>query len=66
MTDRVSGIAGASEAAGQARAGTLTRLYDWINRDANAHVKVKDLREHLTKRHFHQTAPSAAAYGWSK
>ena len=44
----------------------LTRLYDWINRDANALVKVKDPREYLTKLRFHQTAPSAAAYGWSK
>lgn len=42
----------------------LTRLYDWINRDANALVKVKDPLEYATKLRFHQTAEGAAAYGW--
>ena len=42
----------------------LTRLYDWINRDAAALVKVKDPIEYLTKLRFHQSAVGAAAYGW--
>jgi homoserine kinase type II len=42
----------------------LTRLYDWINRDANALVKVKDPLEYATKLRFHQTAAGAASYGW--
>lgn len=42
----------------------LTRLYDWINRDENALVKVKDPIEYLTKLRFHQTASGPAAYGW--
>jgi homoserine kinase type II len=42
----------------------LTRLYDWINRDENALVKVKDPIEYLTKLRFHQTASTPAAYGW--
>lgn len=42
----------------------LTRLYDWINRDATALVKVKDPLEYATKLRFHQTAAGAASYGW--
>jgi homoserine kinase type II len=42
----------------------LTRLYDWINRDADALVKVKDPNEYVTKLRFHQTASGAADYGW--
>lgn len=42
----------------------LTRLYDWINRDEGALVKVKDPVEYLTKLRFHQSAVGAAAYGW--
>lgn len=44
----------------------LTRLYDWINRDANALVKVKDPLEYATKLRFHQTAAGAASYGWAE
>jgi len=43
----------------------LTRLYDWINRNEAALVKVKDPGEYITKLRFHQGAASAAAYGWS-
>jgi homoserine kinase type II len=42
----------------------LTRLYDWINRDDTALVKVKDPLEYATKLRFHQSAADAAAYGW--
>lgn len=42
----------------------LTRLYDWINRDAGALVRPKDPVEYLTKLRFHQTAVGAASYGW--
>ena len=42
----------------------LTRLYDWINRDAGALVKVKDPLEYATKLRFHQTTAGAASYGW--
>jgi homoserine kinase type II len=42
----------------------LTRLYDWINRDDTALVKPKDPIEYMTKLRFHQTAASAASYGW--
>ncbi|MBP6011077.1 MAG: homoserine kinase [Alphaproteobacteria bacterium] len=42
----------------------LTRLYDWINRDAGALVRPKDPVEYLTKLRFHQTALGAASYGW--
>jgi homoserine kinase type II len=42
----------------------LTRLYDWINRDENALVKVKDPLEYATKLRFHQGAAGAADYGW--
>ncbi len=42
----------------------LTRLYDWINRDAAALVRPKDPIEYLTKLRFHQTALGAASYGW--
>lgn len=42
----------------------LTRLYDWINRDAGALVRPKDPIEYLTKLRFHQTALGAASYGW--
>lgn len=41
----------------------LTRLYDWINRDANALVRPKDPREFARKLRFHQTAKSAMDYG---
>jgi homoserine kinase type II len=43
----------------------LTRLYDWINRDEGALVKVKDPLEYLTKLRFHQAAKGAADYGWA-
>jgi homoserine kinase type II len=42
----------------------LTRLYDWINRDDTALVKVKDPLEYATKLRFHQSAADARAYGW--
>jgi homoserine kinase type II len=42
----------------------LTRLYDWINRDEGALVKPKDPLEYMAKLRFHQTAASAASYGW--
>ena len=42
----------------------LTRLYDWINRDESALVKVKDPIEYMTKLRFHQTAAGPASYGW--
>jgi homoserine kinase type II len=42
----------------------LTRLYDWINRDDTALVKVKDPLEYATKLRFHQSAADAQAYGW--
>jgi len=42
----------------------LTRLYDWINRDEGALVKPKDPIEYMTKLRFHQTAGTAASYGW--
>ncbi len=42
----------------------MTRLYDWINRDASALVKVKDPVEYVTKLRFHQSAVGAASYGW--
>lgn len=44
----------------------LTRLYDWINRDEAALVKVKDPAEYVAKLRFHQSAAGAAAYGWSE
>jgi len=42
----------------------LTRLYDWINRDEGALVKPKDPIEYMSKLRFHQTAGTAASYGW--
>jgi len=42
----------------------LTRLYDWINRDDTALVKVKVPLEYATKLRFHQSAADAQAYGW--
>jgi homoserine kinase type II len=42
----------------------LTRLYDWINRDESALVKPKDPIEYMSKLRFHQTASTAASYGW--
>jgi homoserine kinase type II len=42
----------------------LTRLYDWIHREPNALVTVKDPIEYVTKLRFHQGATGAAAYGW--
>jgi len=42
----------------------LTRLYDWINREDGALVKPKDPIEYMSKLRFHQTAGSAASYGW--
>jgi homoserine kinase type II len=42
----------------------LTRLYDFLNRDETALVKVKDPLEYATKLRFHQSAGDAAAYGW--
>ena len=42
----------------------LTRLYDWIDRDESALVKPKDPIEYMSKLRFHQTASTAASYGW--
>lgn len=42
----------------------LTRLFDFLNRDETALVKVKDPLEYATKLRFHQSAADAAAYGW--
>lgn len=42
----------------------LTRLYDWIHRDPNALVHVKDPVEYVTKLRFHQSATGAGSYGW--
>jgi homoserine kinase type II len=42
----------------------LTRLYDWLNRDPQALVTVKDPVEYLAKLRFHQGATGSASYGW--
>ena len=42
----------------------LTRLYDFLNRDESALVKVKDPLEYAAKLRFHQNAAGAADYGW--
>lgn len=42
----------------------LTRLHDWIHRDPNALVTVKDPVEYLTKLRFHQGATGPQSYGW--
>lgn len=42
----------------------LTRLYDWVNTPEGALVKRKDPIEYLRKLTFHQTVPSAGAYGF--
>jgi len=54
----------ATLARGAALRFLLTRLYDFLNRDAAALVKVKDPIEYLTKLRFHQSASGACAYGW--
>ncbi|HYM17537.1 MAG TPA: homoserine kinase [Micropepsaceae bacterium] len=41
----------------------LTRLYDWINRDPSALVRVKDPREYVRRLRFHKNVKSAEAYG---
>lgn len=41
----------------------LTRLYDWINRDPSALVRVKDPREYVRRLRFHKNVKSPEAYG---
>jgi len=41
----------------------LTRLYDWVNRDPGALVRVKDPREYARRLRFHRNIKSAEAYG---
>jgi homoserine kinase type II len=41
----------------------LTRLYDWLNRDAHALVRPKDPLEYLAKLRFHQRVRSHSDYG---
>jgi homoserine kinase type II len=41
----------------------LTRLFDWLNPDANALVRPKDPREFARRLRFHQGTKSAAEYG---
>jgi len=64
MPTRAEVVALPALARGAALRFLLTRLYDWINRDENALVKVKDPNEYVTKLRFHQTASGAADYGW--
>lgn len=42
----------------------LTRLHDWLNRDPQALVTMKDPVEYLAKLRFHQRATGAGSYGW--
>ncbi len=41
----------------------LTRLYDWLNHDANALVRPKDPREFAKRLRFHLRVKSAGEYG---
>lgn len=41
----------------------LTRVYDWLNTDANALVQRKDPMEYVRKLKFHQQIASATEYG---
>ena len=41
----------------------LTRLYDWLNRDANALVRPKDPREFARRLRFHLAVKSPQEYG---
>lgn len=41
----------------------LTRLYDWVNRDADALVRPKDPREFVRRLRFHRSVSGPAAYG---
>ena len=41
----------------------LTRLYDWVNRDADALVRPKDPREFVHRLRFHRSVSGPAAYG---
>jgi homoserine kinase type II len=42
----------------------LTRLYDWLNRDATALVRPKDPRDYSRRLRFHLKAKTAAEYGF--
>ncbi|MDX2263657.1 MAG: homoserine kinase [Hyphomicrobiales bacterium] len=44
----------------------LTRSYDWLHTPANALVRPKDPNEYRRKLKFHQSARSAADYGFSR
>lgn len=41
----------------------LTRLYDWVHRDADALVRPKDPREFVRRLRFHRSVRGADAYG---
>ena len=43
----------------------LTRLYDWINHDADAYVQPKDPKQFLGRLRFHQQVDGSEAYGVS-
>jgi homoserine kinase type II len=53
----------ATLARGAALRFLLTRLYDYLNRQPNALVRIKDPREYVTKMRFHRGMRSAADYG---
>jgi homoserine kinase type II len=50
-------------ARGSALRFLLTRLYDYLNRQPNALVRIKDPHEYLTKLRFHGGMRNAADYG---
>lgn len=50
-------------ARGSALRFLLTRLYDWLNHDADAYVKPKDPMAFWARLRFHQQASGPSAYG---